>query len=334
VAILVHDDVSVSLTLLIRNILLRTNLLLEREHFAVSLIGASTQRDIVRGDVTIRLRASGGPSDYLIVPPLTAGRDPFRERTAETRLIARSYDQGTVVCAACLGALLVAQAGLLGGRSATTHWAWVQRAKERLPAVKWDASRMVCDAGSVVTAGGFLAAVDLTLAIVERECSRQVSHEVGRLLLADSARQHQSLYATRLIDTTTEEPRLRRLERWLTAHLSEPISVDDMARVCRLEPRTFRRLFASAYGMSPKKLLQLKRVETVRSLLRRSDLSIEEIVARVGVTDVPSFRRIFQRELGLSPAEYRRRLVDRQAAPRTRRSRGRAPGDADVVRAR
>ena len=193
---------------------------------------------------------------------------------------------------------------------------------------------MVCDAGSVVTAGGFLAAVDLTLAIVERECSRQVSHEVGRLLLADSARQHQSLYATRLIDTTTEEPRLRRLERWLTAHLSEPISVDDMARVCRLEPRTFRRLFASAYGMSPKKLLQLKRVETVRSLLRRSDLSLEDIVARVGVTDVPSFRRIFQRELGLSPAEYRRRLVDRQAAPRTRRSRGRAPGDADVVRAR
>ena len=319
-AILVHDDVSVSLTLLIRDILLRTNLLLERDHFTVSLIGASARRSFVRGDISIRLRAPG-PCDYLVVPPLTAGRDPFRERTAETRLIARRHGQGTVVCAACLGALVVAQSGLLGGRSATTHWAWVQRAKERLPSIKWDASRMVCDTGSVVTAGGFLAAVDLTLAMIERECSRQVSHEVGRLLLADSARQHQSIYATRLIDTTADEPRLRRLERWLTAHLSEPVSVGDMARVCRLEPRTFRRVFTSAYGVSPKKLLQLKRVETVRTLLRRSDLSLEEIVARVGVSDVPSFRRVFQRELGLSPAEYRRRLVDRPGPPRTQRSR-------------
>ncbi len=320
-AILVHEDVSLSLALLIRDILRRTNLLLEREHFVVSMVGASSRRRLVRDDVTIRLDALDTGTDYLVVPPLTAGCDPFRPRTADVRLIDRAHGQGAVVCAACLGALLVAQAGLLAGRPATTHWAWVQRAKERLPAVKWDASRMVCDTGSVVTAGGFLAAVDLTLAIIARACSRQVSHEIGRLLLADSARQHQSIYATRLVDTPAEEPRLQRLERWLAAHLSEPVSVDDMARVCRLEPRTFRRVFARAYGLSPKKLLQLKRVETVRSLLRRSDLSLEEVVARVGVTDVPSFRRVFQRELGLSPAEYRRQLVDRPAAAGGRRSR-------------
>jgi len=320
VAILVHEDVSLSLALLIRDILRRTNLLLEREHFTVSMVGTRARR-LVRDDVAIRLGALDDRIDYLIVPPLTAGCDPFRPRTGETRLIARAHEQGAIVCAACLGALRVAETGLLAGHAATTHWAWVQRAKERLPAVKWDASRMVCDTGSVVTAGGFLAAVDLTLAIIARACSPQVSHEIGRLLLADSARQHQSIYATRLVDTPAEEPRLQRLERWLAAHLSGPVSVDDMARVCRLEPRTFRRVFARAYGLSPKKLLQLKRVETVRSLLRRSDLSLEEVVARVGVTDVPSFRRVFQRELGLSPAEYRRRLVDRPAAAGGRRSR-------------
>jgi transcriptional regulator GlxA family with amidase domain len=167
---------------------------------------------------------------------------------------------------------------------------------------------MLARSGGFVTAGGFLAAVDLALALVERETARPTSRELGRLVLADSARQHQSIYATSLVDTPTEDPRMQRLERWLQAHLAEAITVDDMAAVCRLEPRTFRRAFGRAYGFSPKKLLQLKRIEKVRTLLRRSDLSLEDVVGQVGVSDVPSFRKVFQRELGVSPAEYRRQI--------------------------
>jgi transcriptional regulator GlxA family with amidase domain len=167
---------------------------------------------------------------------------------------------------------------------------------------------MLCDGGTIVTAGGFLAAVDLTLALVERVCSRKASHEVGRLLLVDSIRQHQSIYATTLVPTGVDEPRLQRLHRWIDAHLTEPITVDDMARACRLSRRTFHRVFVNAHGFPPKKLLQLKRVERVRVILRDANLSVEEAIQRVGVSDLPSFRKVFQRELGLSPAQFRRRL--------------------------
>jgi AraC family transcriptional activator FtrA len=101
---------------------------------------------------------------------------------------------------------------------------------------------------------------------------------------------------------------MRRLEPWIDAHLGAPVTVEQMAQLCRLSPRTFHRAFVKAFSSTPKKFLQLKRVEKVRHLLRDPRLSVEEAIARVGVSDVPSFRKIFRRELGLSPAEYRRRL--------------------------
>jgi transcriptional regulator GlxA family with amidase domain len=308
VAVLTHEDVSISLTLLLRDLLRRANGLLGREQFVVSLTGRRGLRRLTQGEVTLRLAPLDATPDYLVVPPFAPGTDPFAARAGEARLIETCHDAGAVVGSACLGALMIAQTGRLDGHTATTHWAWVQRARERFPAVRWDASRMLARSGGFVTAGGFLAAVDLALALVERETARPTSRELGRLVLADSARQHQSIYATSLVDTPTEDPRMQRLERWLQAHLAEAITVDDMAAVCRLEPRTFRRAFGRAYGFSPKKLLQLKRIEKVRTLLRRSDLSLEDVVGQVGVSDVPSFRKVFQRELGVSPAEYRRQI--------------------------
>lgn len=308
VAILLYDDASQSLSLLIRDVLARTNLLLGRERFAVRLVGRPGLGAVTSGAVSIRLAAARLPIDHLVVAPLAPGSDPFRPRPGEARVIGRLCERGVVVHAACLGALVLAGTGVLDEREATTHWAWVERARERFPRVRWDATRMVCDAGGAVTAGGFLAAVDLTLALVERTCSRAVSREVGRLVLADSVRQHQSVYATSLVSARSDDPRLRRLERWLEHNLGGEVSVERMAAVCAQSPRTFLRSFARAYGCTPRKYVQRKRVEVVRRLLRDETVSVEDAIARVGVRDLPSFRKVFQRELGLSPAEYRRRL--------------------------
>ncbi len=307
VAILLHEDNSLSLALLVRDILLRANRQLGRACLDVAFVARSGLSRVVAGPVTVRASSAARAIDHLVVPPLTSGGDPFVSRPAESRLIDRVHDRGAVIHAACLGSLVVAQAGVLDGRVATTHWAWVQQARRRYPDVEWDAARMICDTGDVVTAGGFLAAVDLTLALVERMGGRSVARDVGRLLLVDSVRQHQSVFATSLV-SRVDEPRMRKLHRWIDAHLSAPIAVDDMARACNLSARTFHRVFTQAHGVTPKKLVQLKRIERVRAILRDPDVSIEEAIQRVGVSDVPSFRKIFRRELGLSPAEYRRRL--------------------------
>jgi transcriptional regulator GlxA family with amidase domain len=271
------------------------------------------------GAVSVRTVRATGAADYLIVPPFAPGRDPFADRRPEALLIARRHRGGTVVASACLGSTLLAQSGILGGSEATTHWAWIERATERFPFVRWNAKKIICDSGNVITAGGFLAAVDLALFIVERTCSRSVARELGRLLLADSTRQSQSIYATSLVVARTDDPRMRRVETWLNDHLSSNVTAGEMAGVCGLGPRTFHREFVKAFGVTPKKFLQLKRVEKMRNLLRSPDISVEQAVERVGVRDVPSFRKVFQRELGLSPAAYRRRLraEERSRTPQT-----------------
>jgi len=211
---------------------------------------------------------------------------------------------------ACLSSLVAAQNGLLAGHNATTHWNWTQRAAQRFPEVNWETSRMICESGRIVTAGGFLATVDLALALVERTCGRKVAHELGHLILADSVRQHQSVYATTLVASHSEDRRFQRLERWLQTRLSNPTTVSEMAEVCLMSTRSFHRDFVEIYGVTPRKFIQLKRIEKVRQLLRRPETSLEDAMAKVGVSDVPAFRKIFRRELGVTPAEYRRRLRD------------------------
>ncbi len=308
VAILLHENVSIGIALLMRDVLRRTNQLVGRERFTVALVGRPGLGTVRDGPVSVRVSRPAGPIDHLLVSPLAPGRDPFVPRPGEWRVLTRAHERGSTIHAACLGSIVVAGAGLLDGQEATTHWAWAARARDRFPAVRWDASRMLCDSGRIVTSGGFLAAVDLALSLVERVTSRSVSREVGRLLLADSIRQHQSVYATTLVSARVDDPRMRRLESWMDGHLSSAPTAGEMAGVCGLGPRTFHRAFVKAFGLTPRKLLQRKRVEKVRQLLRDADVSVEKAVAAVGVSDVPSFRKVFQRELGLSPAEYRRRL--------------------------
>jgi transcriptional regulator GlxA family with amidase domain len=308
IGILLHGDVSLGLSLLMRDILLRTNRLLGRDFFEVRFVARPGLKTVEIGPVSVRPSHPAGPIDHLIVPPLAFGKDPFAGHAAESRLIKTMHGSGTTVHSACLGSLMVAESGLLAGREATTHWSWIERAAQRFPDVRWDASRMICDSGDIVTAGGFLAAVDLTLALIERTCTRAISHEVGRLILADSVRQRQSVYATNLVFRRIEDPRMQRLEKWLQGRLSASVTASDMASACNLSVRSFYREFVSAYGVTPKKFVQLKRIEKVRLLLRDPEVSVEEAIAGVGVTDVPSFREVFRRELGISPAEYRRRL--------------------------
>ncbi len=313
IRILLFDGVAVGVALVMRDIFRAADARLGGGRLDVRLCGRPGLRALVAGDLSIRLAPLAGRVDHLVVPPLEPGGDPFAPRPAEERLLARRHAAGAVVHAACLGAILVARAGLLAGRRATTHWAWVERAAAGCPEVEWDGTRMLVDGGDVVTAGGYLAAIDLALALVERVAGAAISREVGRRLLADSVRQHQSIYATSLVPSGAESPRMRRLEGWLSAHLSGPVDTRALAAACGLGARTFHREFVKAYGVTPKKYVQLRRIERVRELLRDEATSVEAAIRRVGVSDVPSFREVFRRELGLTPTEYRRRLIASEA---------------------
>lgn len=308
IAVLLSPRSSVALAFLLRAVFERANRLLGADRYAVRFIRSTGTGALAIQDALVPARAARGRYDYVVVTPLDDIGPDYMPSPTDVALVRRQHARGAVVASACLGALTLASAGLLDGRAATTHWAWRAFVAQRHPAVAWALDRMVCDLGDVVTAGGYLATVDLALHIVARTSTREVAHRIGRTLLADSARQRQSLYAQALIDPRVEHGPLRDLAGWVERRLAEPLTASDMARHSRMSLRTFHRKFRDAFQVTPRKYLQIKRIEKSQALLRNTSRSVEQVLQAVGVSDVTSFRRVFQRELGCTPSEYRRRL--------------------------
>ncbi len=307
-AVLISRQSSVALAMLFRAAFERANRLLGEPAYVVSFVSALGPAEISIQGVKVEVARPRGPYDYFVVTPFDGFTQDQQPDADDIRLVRRQHQKGAVVASACLGALTLASAGLLDGREATTHWAWAAAARARHPAINWAVHRMICDRGDVITAGGYLGVVDLALHIVGATSSRETAHRLGQVLLADSVRQRQSVFAHRLIEPAVEHGALGDLSQWIDRHLGEALTAESMARHCRMSLRSFHRRFVAAYGVTPRKFLQLRRIERAQEQLRNSRKSIEQILGQVGVSDVSSFRRLFQRELGLSPAEYRRRL--------------------------
>lgn len=307
-AVLLGPDSSSAMALLFRAVFERANRARGRARYEVELVSAAAARLPATADVKIRTHRPQGRYDYLVVTPYEGIDTAWRPESADVALVRRQHRQGGILASACLGALTLAEAGVLDGIEATTHWSWTSEARGRYPRVSWNTRRIICDQGRVITAGGYLATVDLALHIVAATGSPELARMIARMMLADSARQNQSVYALRLAEPATTRSALREMDDWIERRLRHGPTAADMAKHCNMSLRSFHRKFRDAYGVTPRKYLQLKRVEAVRRLLGESRRGMEQILADVGVSDVTSFRRVFQRELGCSPAEFRRRL--------------------------
>lgn len=309
IAVLLSPSSSLAMALLFRATFERANRKLAARRYRVDLVSSRVDSRPSASDVSVNTRRPSGRYDYLVVTPYEGIEPGWQPDPEDVALIQRQHARHTVIASSCLGALTLAEAGLLDAREATTHWSWASYARERYPRVAWNARKIVCDEGDILTAGGYLATVDLALHIIAATSSRVTAHELGRMMLADTERQHQSIYALRLTEPAGQSGQLRDIDAWLDGRLQAAPTAHEMAKHCNMSLRTFHRKFREAYGVTPRKYLQLKRVEAVRRLLGESRRSIEQILADVGVSDVTSFRRIFQRELGYSPAEFRRTLA-------------------------
>jgi transcriptional regulator GlxA family with amidase domain len=313
IAILLSPSSSLALASLAKEIFVRANRLLGESRYTVDFVSSSKGGTLELNGAVLRTHAYRTSHRYLLVTPLDGAPRDYAPAVHDVKLVQRAHARGTRIASACLGALTIAQAGLLDGREATTHWAWASLVRDRFPQVVWRPQRMLCDHGDVMTAGGYLAVVDLVLHIIASTSSQDVSHRLGQTLLADSVRQKQSVYAQQLIDPDVAQGPVREAARWVETHLANPLPASLLARRCGLSLRSFHRKFFEAYGTTPRKFVQLKRVEKAKELLRTTRRSVEQVMQAVGVSDVASFRRVFQRELGFSPAEYRRKLQRRAA---------------------
>ncbi|MFF8316728.1 GlxA family transcriptional regulator [Streptomyces bobili] len=214
----------------------------------------------------------------------------------------------------CTGAILLAEAGLLDGRRATTHWAYADTLARDHPAVEVDAEPVYVRDGHVSTSAGVTAGIDLALALVEEDLGRDVALGVARHLVVFLRRPgNQAQFSAQLRAQTARREPLREVQRWITEHPDGDLSVESLAARALLSPRHFARAFRAETGLTPGRYVDRVRLEHARRLLEDTGDGVEEVSRASGYGTPEAMRRAFVKALATCPAEYRRRF--RPAAP-------------------
>ena len=273
-----------------------------------------------------------GPLTALILPPSLDSEPGGNAIAGHLCWLIAQHSAGTILCSVCAGAFLLAEAGLLNGRSATTHWIHAQTLAARFPAVRIDTEKLIIDDGDIITAGGVMAWVDLGLNLIERFLSPTVMLATARFFLVDAAGREQRFYSSFAPQLGHGDKRVLRIQHWLQQHIAESPSIDAMATRANLVKRTFLRRFHKATGMTPTRYLQHLRVAKARESLEFSMLTINEIAWMTGYRDPGSFRKVFQHIIGLSPGDYRRRFGIARQGQRWVKSVKAIPTDAATLK--
>ena len=207
----------------------------------------------------------------------------------------------------CTGAMLLARAGLLDGRRATTHWNWCHTLIKRAPRAKVESDPIFVRDENIYTSAGVTAGMDLALALVEEDQGSRLALQVARNLVLYLRRPGgQSQFSAALSLQLTDRKPLRELEAWVLDNLHKPLTVPLLAQRVAMSPRNFARVFAKEMKTTPAKFVERLRVEAARRRLEESHNSMEMIASQCGFGNVNSMRNVFQRALKIAPGQYRR----------------------------
>ncbi|UZR28456.1 GlxA family transcriptional regulator [Methylococcus mesophilus] len=209
----------------------------------------------------------------------------------------------------CTGAFLLAEAGLLDGRRATTHWLACNLFAKRYPEVNLQVDAIFIKEGFIYSSAGVTAGMDLALALVEEDLGREVSLEIARLLVVFLKRPGgQTQFSAKLRAQSVTHSRLKPMLEWLFDNLDKPVTVADMATEAAMSARNFSRLFMKETGLTPAKFLEKTRLEAAIVVMDQKNLPIKSIAKRCGFSNIDHFRRAFQRQYGVSPQDFRDRF--------------------------
>jgi transcriptional regulator GlxA family with amidase domain len=242
------------------------------------------------------------------VPP----GEPLEGRfTAEVAWLTEHYRRGATVATACSGAMLLAEAGLLDGHEATTHWAYCDIMRDRYPEVTVREQRALVVSGDgqrLVMGGGGTTWLDLALYLIARAVGIEAAMQVARINVIDWHHVGQQPFARLARSRQVGDAVVARCQSWIAEHYDEPAPVASMVRLSGLPERSFKRRFQQATAMSPLEYVHTLRLEEAKHMLESTDEPIEAIANEVGYEDSGFFSRLFRRKVNLTPAQYRRRF--------------------------
>jgi len=252
--------------------------------------------------------------DLVVVPGLDDDLAPsFELNRRWVPWIGRWYASGSRIASSCTGAFLPADAGVLRGRAATTHWQFADELRRRYPNIDVRVDRMIIDHGDVITSGGATAFLNLALYLLERFGGHERANLAAKVLLVDGHRPSQLPYVVALPGRFHDDLVVHEVQQHIDSHLEEPLRIADLASRFGLSSRTLSRRFESAIGKGPQAHLQQARIQNAKRLLETTGDTIDEIRSRVGYQDPAAFRRAFKKTAGRSPSEYRKAFGPRRA---------------------
>jgi len=254
---------------------------------------------------SVRPRSSNHVDTLIVVGAPHA--EILDEQTKTAAFIQSIAQRSRRTASVCTGAFLLAKAGLLDGHRATTHWRYSAELQRRYPLVKVDADRIFIRDDDLWTSAGITAGIDLALAMIEEDCGIEISKAIARDLVVDHRRSGgQSQFSTML----ALEPgpgRIRDCLAYARAHLSERLSVEQLAEVACISPRQFARQFAAETGETPARAIERLRCEAAVPRIEGTTAPLDQIATQVGFGDLERMRRVCIRIYGLSPQALRRR---------------------------
>lgn len=252
-------------------------------------------------------------ADLVCVPELmVAPGEALAERFGrEIAWLRHCHAHGAVIAAACSGALLLAEAGLLEGEDATTHWAYCDALAARFPGIRVQRERSLVAAGEgqrLVMAGGGSSWLDLGLFLIARLAGVDAAMQLARIYLIDWHHVGQQPFARLAVSRQTDDALVARCQLWAAEHYQRSAPVAAMARLVGLSERSLVRRFRKATGLTPMAYVQTLRIEEAKQMLEATDQPVEAIAEALGYEDASFFVRLFRRDVRLTPAQYRRKF--------------------------
>ena len=231
-----------------------------------------------------------------------------------TNWVRNKFSSSRRIASVCTGAFLLAETGLLKGRRATTHWKSCSRFQERYPDVHVERDPIYLRDGRIWTSAGVTAGIDLSLALIEEDLGRQVAMQVARHLVVFLNRPGGQSQFSAPLEAQAQAAvgnapnHFAPLHGWIAEHVADDLRVERLAEQAGMSARTFARIYAAKMGITPARMVEKIRVEAVRRNLEETDLPIKRIAALCGFGQEERLRRAFARQVGTTPADYRRRF--------------------------
>jgi len=303
---------------------IRPHLVAERPELMCCGLGAPVQPDSTF-DATSTTHDVVIASDIILKP----GFDPHGCWPDAAGWIRSQYERGAIVGSVCTGGLLLAEAGLLEGLEATSHWGAVPLFRQFYPGVRLNPEKILTAAGPeqrIITAGGAASWVELALYLIARFCGQEEAVRSSKVFLLGDRSEGQLPFAAMTRPHRHGDAVVSSCQAWIAEHYDAASPVARMIEYSGLAPRTFKRRFRAATGFTPIEYVQTLRIEEAKQLLEATDTQIDQIAAEVGYEDPASFRRLFKRLTGVTPARYRQRNRAIVAQPARDRRDGPRPG--------